>query len=277
MLELLSHILATGSGSGGLPLLASVGEAQPQAEPLRSGNADNLSFVVGDNRIVVAAVTDPGTAPVQDIVYDVYDRILGYISRSGFRYLWRTWNIMPQLECYEKFNQGRARAYHRHGIKVNFYPAATVLSSHGSNFTVYAMAGSEPAICLENRRQRSACRYPVDDGCQPPQFSRAVVVPWDDGEKRMLLSGTASIVGHSSMHPGCLMSQFDETMLNAGTMAAISQMPEARHVNLYLSGDSLPPHLLEVARKSFPGAVLRFCQAGFCRPELLLEIDGVWA
>ena len=50
---------------------------------------------------------------------------------------------------------------------------------------------------------------------------------------------------------------------------------------LYLSGDSacpgqLPPHLLEAAQGSFPGAQCRgFARFGFCRPELPPEIGIV--
>ena len=244
----------------------------------RAGIADNgVHFVSGNGRTALAIKADFADGPVPDVICRCYDILLGHVLSSEHRYLWRVWHFMPQLERYAEFNQGRARAYGKHGISASAYPAATVLGN-GSNgdCIIYAVAGASAARHLENRRQCSAYRYPSLHGAQPPQFCRAVVVPWDGGESRMLLSGTASIVGYNSLHDGDLWLQLEEALLNVDTMVTTAGMTSAMHANIYLREASVPPRLLSVVREALPGAELNLCHGALCRPELLVEIDGVW-
>src|SRR3546814_8116900 len=46
-----------------------------------------------------------------------------------------------------------------------------------------------------------------------PSFSRATLIG-DGANARLLVSGTASVVGHESLHAGDLTAQLDETMAN---------------------------------------------------------------
>src|SRR3546814_5261662 len=48
---------------------------------------------------------------------------------------------------------------------------------------------------------------------QPPSFARAMLPP-TDSRMPLLLSGTASVVGHATLHAGALLAQLHETLAN---------------------------------------------------------------
>src|SRR5690606_8340690 len=66
---------------------------------------------------------------------------------------------------------------------------------------------------VENPRQVSAYRYPRRYGPQPPSFARAMLPPAGSAMP-LMLSGTAAVVGHVSMHDGEVLAQLDETFNN---------------------------------------------------------------
>ena len=270
--------METGSVNPGLMPLEAAAEQPSSPGTHQVEIADSgIHFASGNGRTALAIKADLAAGPVPDVIYRCYDSLLGQVLSSEHRHLWRVWHVLPQLELYDEFNQGRARAYGKHGIRAPGYPAATVLGSGGGGDCVmYALAGASAALHLENRRQCSAYRYPLPNGKQPPQFCRAVVAPWSEGERRMLLSGTASIVGHNSMHDGDLLMQLEEALLNVDAMATTAGMVSAMHANIYLREASATPELTSMARAAFPGAVLSLYHGELCRPELLVEIDGVW-
>ncbi len=74
--------------------------------------------------------------------------------------------------------------------------------------------GREPGIALENPRQISAYKYPRQYGPTPPAFSRAMLVAPD----LLMISGTASIVGHASQHAGNVERQMTEIFSNLDSL-----------------------------------------------------------
>ena len=85
---------------------------------------------------------------------------------------------------------------------------------------------------IENPRQLSASLYPPRYGLRSPMFARAALVPNGRGAQ-LLVSGTASIVGHESLHIGDPERQLEETARNfealvETAMRADSGRPRAR-------------------------------------------------
>ncbi|MGV0005330.1 MAG: hypothetical protein ACNYPG_01640 [Candidatus Porifericomitaceae bacterium WSBS_2022_MAG_OTU9] len=279
MLELLSHILATGIANSHLPLLASSGVA-PLAPKLKPKLTDDgLHFASCSGRTAVALkLAGFGDQPVVETIYSAYDRMLRHLAATEYRHLWRLWHVLPHLQCYQQFNQGRAKAYRLHGIKEPTFPAATVVAGGDSaSWMLCAIAGATEAVPMENLRQCSAYRYPSIHGSQPPQFSRAVQVLWDDDKPRLLLSGTASIVGHKSIHLGSLRQQLQEAVRNVDTMVAATGLGKALQINAYLCHNEDAPQVLAALEGNFYDCRLNLYQANMCRQELLVELDGAWA
>ena len=82
-------------------------------------------------------------------------------------------------------------------------------------------AARVPGTPVENPRQVSAYRYPRQYGPQAPSFARAMLPP--SQAMPLLLSGTASVVGHESKHHDCVESQLAETFANFDSLIAAAR------------------------------------------------------
>ena len=141
-------------------------------------------------------------------------------------------------------------------------------------------------IQLENPRQTSAFDYAPEYSPQSPKFSRAMAVEVGT-EVMIFISGTASITRSETQHPGDAAAQSRETLANIE--ALISEANLCRHG---LPGFGSALHQLAVARvyikraEDYP-AVRAVCEnqlgqvpvtytlADVCRPQLLVEIEGI--
>jgi chorismate lyase/3-hydroxybenzoate synthase len=221
-----------------------------------------------------------------------YRGLLGFHAGSAYPHVWRIWNYITAInegsgddERYKLFSLGRARAFaavHATAPGIG-YPAATAVGKPRGARTLQVswIAGREAGALLENPRQIAAYQYPRRYGPAAPSFSRATLTP--DGS--LLVSGTASIVGHASMHDGDPMAQLDETLTNleallqraqaTGQLASARLGPESL-LKVYLRGglDAAP---IEAGLRSRLGGEVPvlIVEADICRVELLLEIEAV--
>ena len=94
----------------------------------------------------------------------------------------------------------------------------------------------------------------------------------------VLVSGTASIVGHVSQHEGDAQAQLAETLRNLAAVTAHAGVRrEAAHrqdlLKVYVRDPTLVPMIAERLRAAYPGASPIFLAGDICRRELLLEIE----
>jgi len=125
----------------------------------------------------------------------------------------------------------------------------------------------------------AAYRYPRQYGPAAPSFSRAMLLPGP----LLLISGTASIIGHASHHPENLAAQLDETLANLASVRQRAAMlsPGLRNrfgpetlLKVYLRRPELAVELRTQLAERLPRkASWLLLQADICREELLLEID----
>ena len=141
-----------------------------------------------------------------------------------------------------------------------------------------------PGTPVENPRQVSAYRYPRQYGPQAPSFARAMLPP-DGSAMPLMLSGTASVVGHASIHEGELLAQLDETFANFDALLASARegrpaLPAAfgpgTRLKVYVRDAEDLPVVADALDARFGDRVPRvLLHAAICRRELALEIDGV--
>ncbi len=217
-----------------------------------------------------------------------YSAISRFHRASGYRHLLRAWNYFDGInqgradeERYKQFCVGRAAGLGAH--RGRRYPAATAIGRRDGAPTlqIYWLAGRTPGAPLENPRQLSAFRYPRRYGPAAPSFSRAMLV----SERLLMISGTASIVGHASRHPGSLAEQIDETLVNLESVLerATSVQPgiparwgERSLLKVYLrDGTSAARVQAQLAERLPRGVRYLILEADLCRSELLVEIDCV--
>lgn len=219
-----------------------------------------------------------------------YRLLQARLAGSSHPHLLRIWNYIDAIvegegdqERYRQFCLGRADGMG--SVDVARLPAATAIGRIDGVrvLQVYWLAAREPGRPVENPRQVSAYHYPRQYGPQPPSFARAML-PARGSALPLMLSGTASVVGHASLHAGDTARQIAETFTNF--QALIGRAREAEpllpaqfgpqtRLKVYLQhADQLAT--LQQALSAQPGRspappVLHAC---VCRPDLHVEIDG---
>lgn len=221
-----------------------------------------------------------GILPTAERAYAALRR---FQQQSRFPHLLRMWNYMDainqgagDLERYRQFCVGRGRGL---GEFSQSYPSATAIGRHRPDHVlqVFWLAGIVPGQALENPRQVSAYHYPRVHGPVSPTFARALLAP----DHTLLISGTASIVGHVSQHHDDAMAQLEETARNLSSFSPhFSRRRTAASKDLlkvYVRDPELTPHLAQRLRELYPDKDIMFVAADICRRELLLEIEAVIA
>lgn len=220
-----------------------------------------------------------------------YARLTAFVQASDTPHLLRIWNYLDAIthgegdhERYRQFCVGRARGLG--DFAPERLPAATAIGrcDEARVLQVYWLSGAAPGTPLENPRQVSAYRYPRAYGPQPPSFARAMLPPTTD-RTPLLLSGTASVVGHATLHAGALLSQLEETLANFDALlgAARERQPAlpprfgaGTRLKVYVRDCGDMAAVAEAMQARFGGRVPHFLlHAAICRRDLAVEIDGV--
>lgn len=220
-----------------------------------------------------------------------YQEIFDVLKETQHRHLIRVWNYLPEIngdadgdERYRHFNSARQRAFRNSGRStVGTVPAASALGSPaGSPISIYFLASRQSPKMIENPRQTSAYHYPPKFGVYSPIFSRACVLSESTGTN-LFVSGTASIVGHETIHHGDVTAQTRETLTNINAL-----LDEANRIvgSARYALDGLK-FKVYVRRPSDLGAIERalsamlhastpivYLQADVCREDLLVEIEA---
>ena len=280
------------------PLLARAGSAHDLWLGGRSiGPAQRhgcVQFVTDGEWLHGVAEIDDQAVGLQAAAHRVYADLFAVLAGSRSPNLLRLWNYLADInreadgsERYRQFNAGRQQAFieaRRSAFEGS--PAACALGTHGGPLRVYFLAGRRPPLAIENPRQVSAYRYPDTYGPRSPTFSRAALVDVGGGRDALFISGTASIVGHATVHLGDVRRQTEESLLNIDTVRQVA----AQRAGVPFPADALTYTVyvrraadLAVVREVFERAVgagtvaardAVYLQADICRSELLVEIEA---
>jgi chorismate lyase / 3-hydroxybenzoate synthase len=160
-------------------------------------------------------------------------------------------------------------------------PAACALGVSGGPLSVAFLCGTTPLVPIENPRQVSAYRYPVDYGPRSPTFSRAALAHWG-AQELFFVSGTASIVGHESVHRDDVVAQTHETLNNiealldeAAGRSGLGRVAMASlHFRAYVRRAADLDAVRQVVAGRLGAVAIQYVQAEVCREELLVEIEA---
>jgi chorismate lyase / 3-hydroxybenzoate synthase len=221
-----------------------------------------------------------------------YQEVFEVLGRTHHPHLIRIWNYLADInvhaggeERYRHFNSARQMAFRNSGrATMGTVPAACALGSpSGSPLSVYFLAARQAPTMIENPRQTSAYHYPPKFGRHSPIFSRACV--WGGADNhRLFVSGTASIVGHETLHRGDVVAQTRETLTNIGALVeqanklaggaryAIDRLKLKVYVRRPGDLSTIQATLADVLS---PATSVLYLQADVCREDLLVEIEAV--
>ncbi|HEY0666079.1 MAG TPA: hypothetical protein VGD24_08440 [Gallionella sp.] len=236
------------------------------------------------------AVEPDGFEDLSAAAQRAFTVIFDFLQRSDYPNLIRVWNYFPWinavengLERYRSFSVGRHEAFVRSERSVEDSPAACALGSYGGPLVVYFLASRFQGVQIENPRQVSAYSYPQQYGPRSPTFSRATLAYRDD-PRILFVSGTASIVGHETVHPDSVSMQTRETLANIRAVieqAVLKGFPEVDYardmaLKVYVRHTQDIPVVMEIVRAEYGllSEVIAL-QADICRTDLLVEIEAV--
>ena len=233
----------------------------------------------------------PGTL-LEILTYTAYRRLLTRARVLGYPHLLRVWNYFPHinhesdgLERYQRFCAGRhqALAENLSGFPGTL-PAGTAVGTMSGPLKIHFLAAKQPGTHVENPRQVRAYEYPPVYGPRSPSFARATLQPSISGSQ-LLISGTASVVGHVSAHIGDPSKQTLEIIHN---LTALIAQTEQLHgiARGQWCGQALfkiyiryPEHFAtvrDILKEQLPSHTqVLYLQGEMCRSELLLEIEGI--
>lgn len=272
------------------------GEAPVQcwrvAGPVRFAQHGRFSVRAAPGLAMLATVV-PDAADPAPAAEAAYREVLAAARELGCPHLLRIWQYLPRITAafgdedrYKRFCAGRRRAFERAGQTDTALPAACLLGDESASILIYALAAEAPGIQVENPRQISAFRYPPEYGRASPSFSRALAKRWPDGRAQLYISGTASVVGHRSLHTNT-PAQLDEALRNLEALLAAgaerggppaSGLASIAPLKVYLRRPADFPAVRDALSARLPaGHPVLYLRADVCRPDLLIEIEGVVA
>lgn len=261
----------------------------PRQGRVRYSHCDDLLF--GSVTIEEEGVTGEGSSALRHATMTAYQDIFEMLEETQHRHLIRVWNYLPDInreadgdERYRHFNAARQCAFRNAGRStVGTVPAACALGSPaGSPISIYFLASSRPPTMIENPRQTSAYFYPPKFGTYSPTFSRACLLSGSVGTN-LFVSGTASIVGHETLHGGNVTAQTLETLTNIDALLdEANRVAGSAHYSLeglklkvYMRRASDLAAIESVLSAALDGSTtIVYLQADVCREDLLVEIEA---
>ena len=291
------RLVGAGAASLHAALLAPEGavfDAWMSAAPFEEHRHGCVRYATDGQWLHGVAEIDDGALGLQAASHRAYTDLFAVLAESACPNLLRVWNYLANInreadgsERYRQFNAGRQQAFI--GARRSAFegaPAACALGMRDGPLRVYFLAGRQAPLAIENPRQVSAYLYPEAYGPRSPTFSRAALVDAGGGMQVLFISGTASIVGHTTVHVGDVRRQTEESLLNIGTL---------RQLAAERAGEAFPAGALiytvyvrhsadlavvrevferEVGAESSAARDAVYLQADICRADLLVEIEG---
>jgi chorismate lyase / 3-hydroxybenzoate synthase len=235
----------------------------------------------------------PGEASALQRATEVaYREMFAVIDSLAMPHLVRVWNYLPDIngkshgsERYWQFNSARQDGFIACGRAVTgAVPAACgVGSPSGTPLAIYFLASATAPTVIENPRQVSSYHYPPAYSPRSPTFSRACMMDVPDGHM-LFISGTASILGHATVHVGDAAAQTRETLRNIEALLCAANLAAGVHAPFamadlrykayvrHAADHALIEHELRAALGN--GAQALYLRADLCRQDLLVEIEA---
>jgi enamine deaminase RidA (YjgF/YER057c/UK114 family) len=262
--------------------------------------------------IIGAGLTaeDPSgeTAKLSERAFLLMNEILT-LEGLDFSHVVRQWNYIEQIvgmdsgrgarkQNYQQFNDVRSRFY-RSARWPRGYPSATGIGMNTGGIVIEFIAASGPSswltLPLSNPLQEDAHQYSqqvlVGDSLQgegrktSPKFERAKLVFSPEGGQ-VYISGTAAIRGESTVPEEDAAGQTKATLENILALTSAENLRRSgfgleivetnvSYLRVYVKREEDIPAVKKVCRDILPGTPALYVISDVCRPDLLVEIEGI--
>ncbi len=242
------------------------------------GNNSILKMVETPQHLVMSYQCD--NLSMLDAVSEVYQDAYTMSAAKGYDHLIRTWNYLDKInteedgmERYQAFCVARHQVLEQLQLLQQNNPAATAIGGHhGQNVFIFLFSKAA-GLVVENKRQISAWQYPQQYSPKQPRFSRAMQCG-----NLLMCSGTASVVGHETIHLDDVGAQFNECLVNVQALLDESTLDVPLQTGLfrfYLRDKDLKNDIINLieARNIDSYIIL---EGDICRENLLIECEAVF-
>lgn len=252
---------------------------------------------------------DTTAGGVYDLSTAAFENMRRMLARGGMRYeqVVRTWLYLGDIvgpegetQRYKELNRARTDFYEefRFGMgrtppswRRPVYPASTGIGTCGREvlMSCIALETSRPDVMLvplENPHQTAAFDYGAHYSPRSPKFSRAMAVATGDCAT-VYISGTASITESETRHFDDVEGQTQLTLDNIEALISPHNFQEhgvphlgatledLATVRVYVKRPEDFEKTRAVCRRRLGDLAAAYTVADVCRPELLVEIEGV--
>jgi enamine deaminase RidA (YjgF/YER057c/UK114 family) len=240
--------------------------------------------------------------------FDLAERVLSEEGLS-IHHVIRQWNYVENishvedpedaLQNYQVFNDVRTKYYDRGDFR-NGYPAATGIGMDTGGvilgFIAISDSDSVSVKPIHNPRQVDAHQYSkqvlkgkptgiTSEKCTP-KFERGKLVSLGD-RHHIYVSGTASIVGEKTLHPGDVEQQTVTTIdnifelfsrKNQSVLGLDFDVSKIRfsHLRVYVKYQDDIPAVRKICEERLNYKSSLYLVSDVCREELLVEIEGIF-
>lgn len=240
---------------------------------------------------------------------DAFEAMKTHLAEAGasFTDVARVWlyqggitQLEGDTERYRELNRARTDFFDRNPFTTRplapncrqvIYPASTGIGTLGRGLMTTCLAlqtnrTDVRMLALENPLQTSAYSYPKDYSVKSPKFSRAMAMRIGN-HITTWISGTASIVNSETVHLGDAAMQTEQTITNIeklidaanfhrlGWKDAGATVDDLAKVRVYVKHASDYAACRAVCERRFGRVPAIYALADVCRPDLLVEIEGV--
>ena len=248
------------------------------------------------------------TAGLSEISFFLMRDIL-FREGMDFDHVVRQWNYIEQIvgtspgtkgrkQNYQQFNDVRSRFYDSSYWSAG-YPSATGIGMNMGGIVIEFLAASGPSswtvLPVSNPLQTDAHRYSqqvlvgdplyLEKKKTSPKFERAKLVHSPLGGQ-VYISGTAAIRGQATVPESDASSQTQTTLENI--LALISpdnlkrsgfrrdiKTADVSYLRVYVKHKEDIPSVKKVCRDFLPETPALYVVSDVCRPDLLVEIEGI--
>lgn len=265
-------------------------EVWESVAPVQTGEVQDISYSHNDSVLFGQfRLSERALEQTEQNVFRAYAQIDDFLRQQGYPNWLRAWNYLGNIhkgdgdeERYRQFVAGRSEALALKSGFENELPAATAVGTASDGLLIYFLAAKTRGLQVENSRQISAFKYPRQYGPRSPSFSRAMLVPWAD-HSELMVSGTASVVGHETLHAGDPEKQLAESIENmkvllqsATELLALSNIKhwQTQAIKLYVREDRFAEQAMATLSQYVAQERLIVMRADICRSDLSLEFEG---
>jgi enamine deaminase RidA (YjgF/YER057c/UK114 family) len=246
---------------------------------------------------------------VYDRSLSAFSAMRAHLAQAGLRFdqIIRTWLYLGDIvgpegetQRYKELNRARTDFFKGIDFLVDrlparphhaVFPASTGIGADGQDVMMSCIALATDrkdilAVPLENPRQTSAFDYASSYSPKSPKFARAMALSCGN-MATIFVSGTASITQSETRHIDNAAAQTHETLDNIA--ALIGEDNLAQHglpglgttldnlalVRVYIKRQEDYKHVRAVCEARLDDLPTVYAIADVCRPELLVEIEGI--